>query len=270
MDLDRRSTVPGKKCSLGLPELGLLGVGMILPTLLVCFYFLATVGWSPGWQQTAVGLSKLLQFSLPVLWWFGFQRKRGKLFHYSLPLGKQAAPSGSLATWRGIGEGLLFGFVVFAVILVAFWSWFSDAELARSAGENIHRFLARSGITSFEQYVLVAAGYSLLHAGLEEIYWRWFIFGGLLGFLGGGSALVLAAVTFTAHHVVILGVYLGWGSWHQVICSFGVFLGGAYWCWLFLRSNSLVGPWLSHVVVDVAIFAVGYYLAAPYFGWIGG
>jgi membrane protease YdiL (CAAX protease family) len=254
----------------GRPGLVLVGTGMLLPTFLVLFYFLGTTGWSPGWQQTAVGLSKLIQFSLPLVWWFSFRRKRGEKFLAAPPGETTPGYLATFGTWRGVGEGLLFGLVVFGVILGAFWGWFSGTEVARTAGENIHRFLVRIGVTSPGHYLLLAAGYSLIHAGLEEIYWRWFVFGGLLGFLGGLSAVGLAAASFTAHHVVILGVYFGWGSGYQVLFSLGVFVGGAYWCWLFLRSGSLVGPWLSHVVVDVAIFVVGYYLAAAHFGWIGG
>ena len=38
-------------------------------------------------------------------------------------------------------------------------------------------------------------------------------------------------------------------------------LGGAGWCWLYGRSGSLYGPWLCHLVVDVAMMTVGYDLA---------
>ena len=270
MELSRQGEVVGHHRAPPVWELGLVGAGMLLPTLLACFYFLGTADWGPGWQRAAVVVSKLLQFSLPALWWFGFQSKRGAFFGYSSPSEEKSAASANPVIWRGIVEGLLFGIVVFGVIWGAFGAFFTGTETARTAGENIHRFLARNGVTSPGQYLLVAAGYSLLHAGLEEVYWRWFVFGGLFVFCGTWPGLVLAAASFAAHHVVILGVYFGWGSWHQAIFSLGVFLGGAYWCWLFLRSNSLVGPWLSHVVVDVAIFVVGYYLAAPHFGWIGG
>ena len=39
-----------------------------------------------------------------------------------------------------------------------------------------------------------------------------------------------------------------------------VAVGGAFWAWLYQRSGSLAGPWLSHLVADAGIFFVGYQL----------
>ena len=40
----------------------------------------------------------------------------------------------------------------------------------------------------------------------------------------------------------------------------GVGIGGALWCWLYRRQRTLAGAWVSHAIVDVAIFCVGYSL----------
>ena len=42
----------------------------------------------------------------------------------------------------------------------------------------------------------------------------------------------------------------------------GVAVGGGVWCWIYQRSHSLLGPWLSHALIDAAIFVVGYRLIA--------
>jgi uncharacterized protein len=34
--------------------------------------------------------------------------------------------------------------------------------------------------------------------------------------------------------------------------------GGAFWAWLYHRSGNLIAPWLSHALIDAAIFTVGY------------
>jgi membrane protease YdiL (CAAX protease family) len=64
-----------------------------------------------------------------------------------------------------------------------------------------------------------------------------------------------------AHHVILLATYFGWSSPWTYAFSLAVAVGGAVWAWLYERSGSLVGPWLSHLVVDAAIFLVGYDLA---------
>jgi membrane protease YdiL (CAAX protease family) len=61
-----------------------------------------------------------------------------------------------------------------------------------------------------------------------------------------------------AHHVLVIGFYFGWTAPETWLFSFAVAIGGAVWAWLYHKSRSLVGPWLSHLLVDAAIFAVGY------------
>jgi membrane protease YdiL (CAAX protease family) len=47
--------------------------------------------------------------------------------------------------------------------------------------------------------------------------------------------------------------------------SLCVALGGVFWAWLYHRSGSLLGPWLSHALVDLAVMAIGYAMLWP--GW---
>jgi len=58
--------------------------------------------------------------------------------------------------------------------------------------------------------------------------------------------------------VIVVGAYFGMVSLETWLISFSVALGGAFWAWLYHRSGSLVGPWLSHLLVDSAIFVIGY------------
>ena len=37
-------------------------------------------------------------------------------------------------------------------------------------------------------------------------------------------------------------------------------VGGVFWSWLYDRTGSLLGPWLSHLMIDAGIFWVGYEL----------
>jgi membrane protease YdiL (CAAX protease family) len=40
--------------------------------------------------------------------------------------------------------------------------------------------------------------------------------------------------------------------------ALGVAAGGAVWAWVYERSGSLLGPWLSHLLIDAAVFLVGW------------
>jgi membrane protease YdiL (CAAX protease family) len=40
--------------------------------------------------------------------------------------------------------------------------------------------------------------------------------------------------------------------------SFAVALGGGFWAWLYERTGSIFGPWLSHLLIDAGIFWIGY------------
>jgi membrane protease YdiL (CAAX protease family) len=61
-----------------------------------------------------------------------------------------------------------------------------------------------------------------------------------------------------AHHVLVLGKYFGFDSPATWLFSSCVAVGGAVWAWLYNRTGSLLGPWLSHLLVDAAIFAIGF------------
>ena len=37
-----------------------------------------------------------------------------------------------------------------------------------------------------------------------------------------------------------------------------VAIGGAFWAWLYNRTNSLLAPWVSHALIDAGIFWIGY------------
>jgi len=71
-------------------------------------------------------------------------------------------------------------------------------------------------------------------------------------------AVAVSSLGFMAHHVIVLATYFGLASPVTWIFSLGIAAGGAFWAWLYHRSGSLLGPWLSHLLVDAAIFAAGY------------
>ncbi|NMC20703.1 MAG: CPBP family intramembrane metalloprotease [Thermogutta sp.] len=197
------------------------------------------------WQRSAYALGKLV-FVLPLLWHFGVERR-------PLPrLSRSAA---------GLMSGLAFGLFVSAGMLLLYFAGLRGTPPFLAASEAVRDKLLGLGLSAPAPYAAFGVFVSLVHSALEEYYWRWFVFGRLRDYLAFIPAAATGSLAFMAHHVIVLGVYFGWGSPAQVVFSLCVAAGGFVWCYIYHRSGSLLGPWLSHGLVDAAIFAVGYDLA---------
>lgn len=218
---------------------------MAFPAVLTWTYFLALGQSPPGAQQTAYAAGKVIQFGFPVVWVAWVRRER-----------LRAAGPG-----KGTAEGLAFGAAVLGIVLAGYHLWLGPSGLLDAAGTAVRERLAGFAIDTPARYAALAAFYSLGHSFLEEYYWRWFVFGRLCRLAPAGAAIGLSSLAFTAHHVIVLGHYFGWRSPACWLFSLAVAAGGAYWAWLYQRSGSLWGPWLGHLAIDAAIFAVGYDLA---------
>jgi membrane protease YdiL (CAAX protease family) len=223
---------------------------LALPTLLAWLYFIR-LAQSPGaLQQTVYTLGKTVQFAFPILWVLAVQRRR-------LRWKRPAAP--------GLYEGLGFGVLVFVGALLLYHGWLKPAGYFDHAREAIAEKLQGFGLTGPTKYVAFAVFLALAHSLLEEYYWRWFVFGQLRRLIPLWAAITVSSLGFMSHHVIVLGSYFGWSSPATVLFSLAVAGGGAVWAWIYHRSDSLYGPWLSHLIVDAAIMVVGYDLARDLF-----
>jgi len=229
------------------PRWAAIAFGMAFPTLLTLAYFVALADQPRRLMQAVYAAGKIVQFSFPAL------------------LAWQVSgtfPMPSRPGARGVTIGLLFGLGAFAgvvalhrAVLVPF------GVVGAGVAAAVRAKVAGFGGGSAAGYLAMGAFYSLLHSAAEEYYWRWFVFGELRRALKAGRAVALSSVAFAAHHVLILGVFFGWASPWTYALALAVAGGGAFWAWLYHRSGSLLGPWLGHLLVDAAIFAVGYDLA---------
>jgi membrane protease YdiL (CAAX protease family) len=113
-------------------------------------------------------------------------------------------------------------------------------------------------VNSLERFAALATFYCLVHSFLEEYYWRWFVYRRLRADMPVTAALIVSGVGFMGHHVIVLGQFFhGYGlvTW---LFSAAVAVGGAAWALLYERSRSLLGIWLSHVLVDAGIMLIGW------------
>jgi membrane protease YdiL (CAAX protease family) len=98
----------------------------------------------------------------------------------------------------------------------------------------------------------------VFHSLFEEYYWRWFVFRQLRRLAPLWPAVVISALGFMAHHVIVLHEILKSAPWLAWLLSLAVAAGGGFWAWLYERSGSIFGPWLSHLLIDAGIFWIGY------------
>jgi membrane protease YdiL (CAAX protease family) len=222
---------------------------MLFPGLLTWVYFVALAHSDPRLQQLAYGVGKTLQFAFPVVWITLVRRERVR---FAWP------------RMAGLPMGLGFGLLVLAAALAGYHLVLEPAGLLAAAAAMIREKIANFHIRSSGGFLAMGVFYCVVHSFLEEYYWRWFVFGQLRRLMPPGAAMVVSAVGFTLHHVLVLGFYFGLFSWPTLLFSLAVTVGGVFWAWLYQRSGSLYGPWLSHLLVDAAIFLVGYDLVRPW------
>ena len=221
---------------------GVLVAAMTLPTLASLAYFVWLEGTS--WVAPAYLGAKMLQFAGPVA---------GLAVLLAAATGP-ARPGRSVALGLGTGmAGAAFTWLSYVVL-------FRGGEMAATAAEAITVKLADFHLDTLWRYVLAALLISFLHSWLEEVYWRAFVYRWLHRLMHSEWSLVVAALGFAAHHVVVIAVYLGDASvFVLVLMSLPVALGGVLWCLLYRTTgNRLLAPWVSHICLDLAIMAVGY------------
>jgi hypothetical protein len=225
-----------------------LAFAMLFPTLVAWLYFLVLARGGGGqvshWQQFTYGAGKCVQFAFPVVFLWAFEGR---------------FPRPGRPRFAGLLLGLAFGLAVAALIFGLYFGVLRHSALLDRTPGLIRQKLREFGADSALGYVLLGAFLCVAHSLLEEYYWRWFVFGRLRKLLPLAPSLLLASLAFMAHHVIILHVYLPGRFLSAVLpLSLAVAVGGAVWALLYERTGSVWSPWLSHLLVDAAIFVIGW------------
>lgn len=219
---------------------------MTFPSLLTWVYFVALGGGdrvNPV-QQVAYLAGKALQFGFPLAFlWLG----EGQRWRLRKP------------RFDGLLLGLGFGLLVAGAMVGLYLAFYRTSATFAPAAVLVRRKLGEFGLTSPAGYALLATFIVVIHSLLEEYYWRWFVFGRLRRLLPLLPAILLSSLAFMAHHVIVLHYYFP-GQFVSAVLPFslGVAVGGAAWAYLYERTGTIYSPWLSHLLVDAAIFAVGW------------
>jgi hypothetical protein len=197
-----------------------------------------TAGTTLG--KAAYGFAKVWIAVLPVLWLLAVERQRISL---------------SPPRHGGFAIGIALGAAV-GLLVVALFFLFGDRLIDPA---TVRAKAAENGLDTFSRFILLALYLTFINALLEEYVWRWFVFRQcekLLPAKLNWLAVVLSAILFTLHHVLALAAQFDWIV--VVLGSLGVFLGGAIWSWCYLKYRSIWIGYVSHLIVDAAIFYVAW------------
>jgi membrane protease YdiL (CAAX protease family) len=223
-----------------------LAIALLLPTVVTLLYFVILTSAPAAIQQTAYAVGKSIQFALPAVWIYLVRRER---FEWIRP------------TRSGLLPNVLFGGAVVVLMMGLYHLWLNPSGYlapGSDAGEEVLDKVQGFGVANVGNYAALAAFYAIIHSGLEEYYWRWFVFGGLRRMMPLRSAIALSSAGFMLHHVILLGTYFDWALLPTALFSLAVGIGGIVWAWLYHRSGSVFGPWIGHLLIDAGIFLVGY------------
>ncbi len=225
-------------------------VGLILPTLVTWVYFDLLADNESIYQQLAAGLGKGFQFAVLPLLAYRLRPKQKEIVQ------PQYGAS--------VGVGIAFGLAIAGAMMAIYFLWMLPSGAMNGPREQAMAKVKEMGFAFPAALIGLGIFYSLFHSALEEYYWRWFVFRELYARMSLPPAAMIGGLGFMAHHVLVLARYFGWGSpltWFFSIC---IAVGGAAWAVIYRRWGTLLGPWLSHLLVDAAIFAIGYHLLFVY------
>lgn len=247
----RETTSPAGSALL---DVVVLSVAMIFPSIMTCLAFVVLPGMDLERNPLVQGLfafGKVVQFSFPIL--------------YVWLVCKQRLGWGSFEA-LGVKVGIAFGLLVAAGTAILYFTWLKHTPLMEETAAKVSQWMTTMNLASPAGFFLLAGFVAILHSFLEEYYWRWFVFGRLRRYMPLGAAMALSSLAFMAHHVILLSVYMpgGWRFWAGVVpFSLCVAGGGVVWAWMFHRTRSIYGPWLSHLIVDAALMGLGLDMLAP-------
>jgi uncharacterized protein len=179
---------------------------------------------------------KVWLFGLPVAWLLLVDRDK---------------PSSSPVRKGGLLVGAASGLIIAAIIFGAWWLLAKDVidpQVMKDA-------LEPTGLLTPKVYFAAAAYWILVNSVLEEYVYRWFVYSRARRLMGARAAVAVAGVAFVVHHALALAHWFDW--WLTALASLGIGIGGVLWSILYERYETIWVPYISHAIVDVAVFALG-------------
>lgn len=227
-------------------ELGWVALvpALTVPTIGALLYFAWFNGEGIG--KAAYAATKVFTVVYPLffLGWIGLGG-----------LTRREEGSADRPSWRVvIGSGLGSGAAIAGIGMLLMLTPLGDA--VRSGAAAVSAKVDGLGVR--ENFILFAVFLSVVHSGIEEYYWRWFLYGHLRRLCPRVLGHAVAALGFAAHHLVVTMQYFPFPL--ALFLTACVAVGGLIWTLMYEWQGTVVGCWLSHLVVDAFLMGVGYQL----------
>jgi membrane protease YdiL (CAAX protease family) len=224
-------------------EIAFLLTALVWPTAAAWLYFVAASPDNPA-VPILYAAGKIVQFALPLLCWTLTDRSRFKI---------------PTPTRDGLSRGLAFGLFVAVAIVAVYCTVLKGSPFLSGLDVQVQAKVMAMGLDSRVKYALFALFLSVVHSGLEEYYWRAFVFAGLRKHLPLAAAVAVSSLGFASHHVVVLHGFFPGRFWTAAApFSLAIAAGGAIWAYQYHRFKSIYPSWIGHAVVDLAIMSVGF------------
>jgi len=184
-------------------------------------------------------ISKIWILALPLVWHVFVDKQK-------LSLSKPVNGGFAVAAFLGI--------IMSLIILAAYFTmgrYLIEPQAVKDMAANI-------GLNNPRTFLAAAAYWILVNSVLEEYVWRWFVVEKCKSLLPANAAIGVSALCFTIHHIIAMQVYFN--GLLVSVASIGIFIGGVTWSACYNRYRSIWPGYLSHAIVDVAVFAIGYIL----------
>lgn len=156
---------------------------------------------------------------------------------------------------RSLVESFVFGVVISAVAIGLMVTPLGD--IIHAGAGNVSQKLQNLGVElTVPSYVGFAVYLSFVNAAMEEYYWRWFIYGNLRDRVKKWVANIVVALGFTLHHLIVTLQFFRWEMAVFLCACIGI--GSILWGWMYERQGRVLGAYVCHILIDLAIMYVGY------------
>jgi membrane protease YdiL (CAAX protease family) len=164
------------------------------------------------------------------------------------------------ATWPSWKVVILTGALIGVGVALVGWLMVITpvGDIVKANSHNLVEKARGLGFATKGRFLMVAAFITLFHSAMEEYYWRWFVYGHLRQMVGHWPGHLVAALAFTGHHLVLTSVLFPLPV--ALFLSFIACLGGLMWTLMYEWQGTVLGCWISHLVVDAFLMIVGYRL----------
>ncbi len=148
--------------------------------------------------------------------------------------------------------GVLIGVTVVVGMFIMMLTPLGD--IVRSSGGRIREKVDDLGV--LEHYVSFSIYISIINSLIEECYWRWFAYGNIRRVMPQVWAHVVTALAFSAHHIVVVSQFFPLSF--ALFVGFSVGVGGLIWSLMYQKYNTILGPWICHIIIDAGFLWIVY------------